>query len=73
MELIELNENVLVALGAAFTMLWKYHWRCVIDTEPWISSAVLNMVRQDHGLLFSSLFSSAGVQVDSLTLHFNIE
>ncbi|KAG2193973.1 hypothetical protein INT46_011315, partial [Mucor plumbeus] len=46
-ELIELDENVLVALGAAFTTLWKYHWR--------IPSAVLNMVRQDHGLLFSSL------------------
>jgi len=65
-ELIELDENVLVALGAAFTTLWKYHWRCVIDTEPWISSAALNMVRQDHGLLFSSLFPSASFQVDSL-------
>ena len=64
-EMIELEEDVLVVLGAAFTTLWKYHWRCVIDTEPWISSFVFNMVRQDHGLLFSSLFPSAGAQVAS--------
>lgn len=63
--MIELEEDVLVVLGAAFTTLWKYHWRCVIDTEPWISSFVFNMVRQDHGLLFSSLFPSAGAQVAS--------
>ena len=65
LEMVELEEDVLVVLGAAFTTLWKYHWRCVIDTEPWISSFVFNMVRQDHGLLFSSLFPSADVQVAS--------
>ncbi|KAI8646619.1 hypothetical protein BD408DRAFT_317673, partial [Parasitella parasitica] len=50
-----LDEEVLVALGTAYSTLWKYHWRCVIDTEPWIASAYFNVVRQDHGLLFSSL------------------
>ena len=73
MELIELDENVLVAFGAAFTTLWKYHWRCVVDTEPWIYSAVLNMIRQDHGLLLFSLFPLASVQADSLTLPSNKE
>ncbi|KAG2193362.1 hypothetical protein INT46_006462 [Mucor plumbeus] len=63
--MVELEEDVLVVLGAAFTMLWKYHWRCVIDTEPWISFFAFNMVRQDHGLLFLSLFPSAGAQVGS--------
>ena len=64
-ELVELDENVLVALGAAFTTLWKYHWRCVIDTEPWTSSFVFNMVRQEYGFLFFSLFPSASAQVAS--------
>ncbi|KAI8635796.1 hypothetical protein BD408DRAFT_137522 [Parasitella parasitica] len=32
-----LDEEVLVALGTAYSTLWKYHWRCVIDTEPWIA------------------------------------
>ncbi|KAG2189676.1 hypothetical protein INT46_007161, partial [Mucor plumbeus] len=39
-ELIEPDENVLVARGVMFTTLWKYHWQCDIDTEPWISSFV---------------------------------
>ncbi|KAI8639608.1 hypothetical protein BD408DRAFT_435042 [Parasitella parasitica] len=63
-----LDEEVLVALGTAYSTLWKYHWRCVIDTEPWIASACLNMVRQDHGLLLSSLSSLASVQAGTLTL-----
>ncbi|KAL7327216.1 hypothetical protein PS15p_209438 [Mucor circinelloides] len=62
-----IDEDVLVALGAAYSTLWKYHWRCVIDEEPWIASAVLNMVRQNHGSLFSSL-SLASVQAGTLAL-----
>ncbi|KAG2199262.1 hypothetical protein INT46_008804, partial [Mucor plumbeus] len=69
LDMVELDEDVLVALGAAYTTLWKYHWRSVIDTEPWIPSVVLNMVRQDHGSLFHSLFPSAGVQTGNLTLY----
>ena len=61
---LDLDDDVLVVLGAVYSTLWKYHWRCVIDIEPWITSAILNMVKQDHGLLFSSLFPSAGAQVD---------
>ncbi|KAI8638450.1 hypothetical protein BD408DRAFT_436012 [Parasitella parasitica] len=38
-DLSMLDEEVLVALGTAYSTLWKYHWRCVIDTEPWIASA----------------------------------
>ncbi|KAL7311904.1 hypothetical protein PS15m_009614 [Mucor circinelloides] len=62
-----IDEDVLVALGAAYSTLWKHHWRCVIDEEPWIASAVLNMVRQNHGSLFSSL-SLASVQAGTLAL-----
>ncbi|CEP10397.1 hypothetical protein [Parasitella parasitica] len=69
-EMIELDEEVLVALGAAFTTLWKYHWRCAIDSEPWMFPVAMNMFRQDRSLLyysFSSL-SSASVQVGTLAL-----
>ena len=62
------DEDILVALSAVYSTLWKYHWRCVIDTGPWIASAALNMVRQDHGSLFSSLSSLAGVEAGTLTL-----
>ena len=62
-----IDEDVLVALGATYSTLWKYHWRCVIDEEPWIASAALNMVRQDHGSLFSTL-SLASVQAGTLAL-----
>ncbi|EPB84971.1 hypothetical protein HMPREF1544_08249 [Mucor circinelloides 1006PhL] len=62
-----IDEDVLVALGAAYSTLWKYHWRCVIDEEPWIASAALNMVRQGHGSLFSTL-SLASDQAGTLAL-----
>ncbi|KAL7336237.1 hypothetical protein PS15p_201597 [Mucor circinelloides] len=62
-----IDEDVLVALGATYSTLWKYHWRCVIDEEPWVASAALNMVRQDHGSLFSTL-SLASVQAGTLAL-----
>lgn len=48
-----IDEDVLAVLGAAYSTFWKCHWRCVIDEEPGIASAASNMVRQDHGLLFS--------------------
>lgn len=48
-----IDKNVLVALGAAYSLLWKYHWRCFIDEEPsWVTSAAINMVGQDHCTLF---------------------
>jgi hypothetical protein len=65
-----IDEDVLVALGATYSTLWKYHWRCVIDEEPWVASAALNMVRQDHGSLFSTL-SLASVQAGTLALPLN--
>ncbi|KAK4521255.1 uncharacterized protein ATC70_013200 [Mucor velutinosus] len=69
-DLLVIDEDVLIALGAAYSTLWKYHWRCVIDEEPWIASAAINMVRQDHGTLFSSL-SLASVQAGTLALPVN--
>jgi hypothetical protein len=66
-DLVVIDEDVLVALGAAYSTLWKYHWRCVIDEEPWIASAAINLVRQDHGSLFSSL-SLARDQAGTLVL-----
>ncbi|KAK4511675.1 uncharacterized protein ATC70_008591 [Mucor velutinosus] len=66
-DLLVIDEDVLIALGAAYSTLWKYHWRCVIDEEPWIASAAINMVRQDHSTLFSSL-SLASVQAGTLAL-----
>lgn len=69
LNMLDLDDDVLVVLGAAYSTLWEYHWECVIDTEPWIASSILNMVRQDHGLLFSSLFPSADdAQGNILTL-----
>ncbi|GAN09876.1 hypothetical protein MAM1_0300c09409 [Mucor ambiguus] len=59
-DLVVIDEDVLVALGAAYSTLWKYHWRCVIDEKPWIASAAVDMVRQDHGTLFSSLYLADG-------------
>ncbi|CEP16767.1 hypothetical protein [Parasitella parasitica] len=70
--MVELNDDVLVAFGAGFATLWKYHWRCVIDTEPWIPSAAFNMVQHDHHMLFSSLFSLTGVQTHNLALYGDI-
>ena len=32
--LLVIDEDVLVVLGAIYSTLWKYHWRCVIDEEP---------------------------------------
>ncbi|GAN01435.1 hypothetical protein MAM1_0007c00868 [Mucor ambiguus] len=58
--LVVIDEDVLVALGAAYSTIWKYHWQCVIDEEPWIASAAVNMVRQDHGTLFSLADGRAG-------------
>ncbi|CAO3630098.1 unnamed protein product [Mucor fragilis] len=66
-DLMVIDEDVLVVLGAAYSTLWKYHWRCVIDEEPWIVSAAINMVRQDHGSFFTSL-SLASVQAGTLAL-----
>ncbi|CEP16189.1 hypothetical protein [Parasitella parasitica] len=69
--MVELDDDVLVALGAGFATLWKYHWRCVIDAEPWIPSAVLNMVQHDHNVLFSTLSFTAGAQAHNLALSDN--
>ncbi|OAC98618.1 hypothetical protein MUCCIDRAFT_115540 [Mucor lusitanicus CBS 277.49] len=66
-DLVVIDEDVLVALGAAYSTLWKYHWRCVIDEETWIVSAAINLVRQDHGSLFSSLSLACG-QAGTLAL-----
>ncbi|CEP17323.1 hypothetical protein [Parasitella parasitica] len=48
LDMVELDDDALVALGAGFATLWTYHWRSVIDAEPWIPSAVFNMVQHDH-------------------------
>lgn len=65
-----IDEDILVALGAAYNIFWKYYWRCIIDEEPWIASAALNMVRQDHGSIFSALCSLASAQAGALGLAF---
>ncbi|KAI8635770.1 hypothetical protein BD408DRAFT_321866, partial [Parasitella parasitica] len=55
LNMAELDEDLLVALGAGFTTLWKYHWRSVIDMEPWIPSVAINIFKHDHSSLISSL------------------
>ncbi|CEP09889.1 hypothetical protein [Parasitella parasitica] len=68
-DMVILDEDVLVSLGAPYSTLWKYHWRCVINTEPWISTAAMNMFRQNHNLFYSfTSISSASDQVGTLAL-----
>jgi hypothetical protein len=50
--------DVLVVLGSAFLILWKYHWQCVIDDELWSSHAAINIFKQDHSSLVSSMLTS---------------
>ncbi|EPB86040.1 hypothetical protein HMPREF1544_07200 [Mucor circinelloides 1006PhL] len=65
--MLVIDENVLVTLGTTYSTLWKYHWQCVIDEEPWIAFTAMNMVRQDHSTPFSSL-SFARAQTGTLAL-----
>ncbi|CEP17053.1 hypothetical protein [Parasitella parasitica] len=71
LDMVDLDDDVLVALGAGFVTLWKYHWRCVIDAEPWIPFGVLNMVQNDHNVLFFTLSLMAGGQAHNLALSDN--
>ncbi|KAG2192905.1 hypothetical protein INT47_011147 [Mucor saturninus] len=36
------SAETLVLLGSAFSTLWKYHWRCVIEGDLWNSHAAIN-------------------------------
>jgi hypothetical protein len=56
-----LDQNVLCLLGSAFSTLWRYHWRCVLDTEEWCSITAFNMFKQDHHVLVSSMLNGNGV------------
>ncbi|CEP17604.1 hypothetical protein [Parasitella parasitica] len=68
-DMVMIDDDVLVPLGAAYSTLCKYHWQCVIDTEPWVTTAVINMFHQDHNLLYPfSSFSAASDQVGTLAL-----
>jgi hypothetical protein len=55
----KLSYKLLYVLGAAFSVLWKYHWRCVIDGEMWNGHAVFNMFQQDHQRLVLDILNSS--------------
>ncbi|KAI8969595.1 hypothetical protein BDB01DRAFT_816934 [Pilobolus umbonatus] len=38
----------LAILGCAFSSLWKYHWRSVIDHIAWSRPAAINMFKNEH-------------------------
>jgi hypothetical protein len=66
-----LENKVLCLLGSSFATLWRYHWRCVMDNEVWISSAAINMFKQDHHSLVLSLLYTCSSASPSLDLIFN--
>lgn len=47
-----LDDSVLCRLGCILSVLWRYHWRCVIDHEDWSHQAAYNILTDDA--LFSS-------------------
>ena len=52
-----LSRDVLAVVGAALATLWKYHWRCVFDDEPWSPNAVFSLYQADQALYISSFLS----------------
>ncbi|KAG1029818.1 hypothetical protein G6F43_013994 [Rhizopus delemar] len=40
--------------GFAFSSLWKFHWRCVLNSTPWSLSGAMNFFQQESKLLFES-------------------
>ncbi|CAO3611948.1 unnamed protein product [Mucor hiemalis] len=54
----------LVLLGSAFSTLWAYHWRCVLDAQLWSSAGVLNLFLQDHKLLISDYLKTHSNSLD---------
>jgi hypothetical protein len=61
------NQHILCFLGSAFSTLWRYHWRCVLDSEEWYSITAFNMFKQDHHSVVSSMLNSSAV-TDSLDI-----
>ncbi|CDS10936.1 hypothetical protein LRAMOSA11422 [Lichtheimia ramosa] len=46
----------LIRLGCILAVLWRHHWRCVIDEDFWSSEAALNTLLSDP--LYSSFIPS---------------
>ncbi|CDS08471.1 hypothetical protein LRAMOSA09833 [Lichtheimia ramosa] len=46
----------LIRLGCILAVLWRHHWRCVIDDDFWSSEAALNTLLSDP--LYSSFIPS---------------
>ncbi|KAI9355588.1 hypothetical protein BD770DRAFT_428558 [Pilaira anomala] len=44
----QLENQHLVLLGTIFSAIWKYHWHCVLNNEPCISTAVYQRFHSDH-------------------------
>ena len=60
MDSIPLDSSVLVILGTAFSSLWKYHWRCIIDEEQWRAATILDSFKIDNAFFISSWAVAAG-------------
>ena len=43
-----LTPSILVRLGCILAVLWRHHWRCVIDDESWSNDAALNTLTSDN-------------------------
>jgi hypothetical protein len=67
-----LDEKILLLLGSAFATLWRYHWRCVIDEEMWCSITAINMFKQDHHILVSSILNNSTDTPNSLDIIIDI-
>ena len=61
------KSEYLVLFGSAFSTLWSYHWRCILDELPWSSSGVFSMFLEDHRLVISPYLDRNPVLLDPLT------
>jgi len=43
-----LPRHALSVLGDAFSSLWKYHWYCVFNAQPWNRQAAIAVFKKDH-------------------------
>lgn len=39
-----LNDSALCRLGCILAVVWRYHWQCVIEDEPWFTSVAMDML-----------------------------
>ncbi|KAI7873479.1 hypothetical protein K492DRAFT_138976, partial [Lichtheimia hyalospora FSU 10163] len=47
-----LDTTILCRLGCIIAVIWKYHWRCVIDDEFWFTTAAMGLLTSN--ILFTS-------------------